>query len=120
NADGFRSPGRSGRLPCRTRRLHRCRDPATGASGRQYPLLRPSPGMGAHRFRERRLAPPRMGGTPDRGHPPRRRRRPSALLRAEDVRRQGRLQPVDGGHPRTLRRQGAGPAQRSPERALDR
>ena len=38
----------------------------------------------------------------------------------KEVRRQGRLQPRDGDHPRASRGQGVGPAQRSSERKLDR
>ena len=40
-----------------------------------------------------------------------------ALLGAEEIWRQGRIEPVDGGDPRAFRRQGAGAAQRSAERA---
>ncbi len=43
-----------------------------------------------------------------------------AVLAADRIRRQGRRQPLDGGHPRASRGEGPGPAQRSAERAFDR
>ena len=47
-------------------------------------------------------------------------RRPSALRDPETLRRQGRLQSLDGRDPRALCRQGPGPAQRFAERAFHR
>ena len=91
------------------------------AAGRQHPLLRPPPRMGAHRFRQRRPAAAGVGGAAAA-------RRRTAPTRAghlrfalpEAIRRQGRLQPRDGGDPRAPRRQGPRPAQRPAERAFDR
>jgi hypothetical protein len=62
NGHGLQPAGRAGRLSWREPRPFIDRDQAAAGAGRQRALLRPPPRMGAHRFRQRRPAAPRMGG----------------------------------------------------------
>ena len=93
--------------------------PAPGP-GRQRAVLRPPPGVGPHRLRERRRAPRRLGGAARRDAPALERGRLAAPRPAAGVRRPRRQQPRDGDHPRAPGPQGPGPPQRPAERELDR
>ena len=104
SGDGLRDPRRHPGHARSARRLHRGRDQAARAAGRQHPVLRPSPRVRAHRLRPRRRATRRLGGAAARDAPPRRRRRMAAARASGRVRRPGRHQPEDGDHPRAPRR----------------
>ena len=87
---------------------------------RQYPFFRPSPRMGAYRFRSRGLPRHEWEALLGRDAAARRQSRTLSLCVAERIRRQGRHQPRDGDHPRVSRGQGPRAAQRSAKRKFDR
>src|SRR3546814_7086006 len=94
---GFCDTRRLAGVSRRARRVHRGRDPAAGTGGRQYPLLRPPPRTCAHRLGQSRSAARGMGAVAQTGGAAGRCRGSLAFLGTEEIWRQGRQQPVDGG-----------------------